>query len=84
MNDRVTLVLPVTDAWRSVTELGLVTATALAAVESFSVKPVGPEPDFSEHDIVRQKAKAVSSMPGSLRSMIVPMNRATSFSWAPN
>jgi len=55
-----------------------------AAVESFSARPVGSVADLSEHDIVMQKAKAVSSMPGSWRFMIVPMNRATGFSRAPN
>ena len=53
-------------------------------VESFSARPVRSEVDLSEHDKVMQKARAVVSMPSSLRFMIVPMNRATSFSRAPN
>ena len=50
-------------------------------VESFSARPVV---DLSEHDKVTQKAIAVVSMPVSLRFMIIPMNRTTGFSRAPN
>jgi hypothetical protein len=53
-------------------------------VESFSARPVGSVVDLSEHDKVMQKAIAVVSMPVSLRFMIIPMNRATGFSRAPN
>jgi hypothetical protein len=53
-------------------------------VESFSARPVGSVVDLSEHDRMMQKAKAVVSMPASLRFMIIPVNRATGFSRAPN
>ena len=53
-------------------------------VESFSARPVRSDVALSEHDKVMQKAKAVVSMPSSLRFMIIPVNRATGFSRAPN
>ena len=40
--------------------------------------------DLSEQDRVLQKANTVAVKPNSLRFMIVPMNRATNFSRAPN
>ena len=85
MNESVTLVLPVADVWRSVTVPGLTaTVTAsVATVESFSAMRV-MSVDLSEQDRVMQKARAVVSMPSSLRFMIIPMNRATGFSPAPN
>jgi hypothetical protein len=58
--------------------------TDASPVESFSARPARSEVALSEHDKVMQKAIAVVSMPGSLRFMIIPMNRATSFSRAPN
>jgi hypothetical protein len=66
-----------------VTGLGLVTASALTAVESFSAMPVILE-DLSEHDRVLQKANTVAAKTNSLRFMIVPMNRTTGFSWVRN
>jgi hypothetical protein len=50
---------------------------------SFSARPVGSEPGLSVHDKVMQNVKAVISMLISLRFMIIPMNRATSFTRVP-
>jgi hypothetical protein len=57
---------------------------ASAAAESLNAIPVTPASGGPEHDMVIQKATVVATVIASLRFMIVPMNRATRFSGAPN